>query len=260
MRIYSWNMLFENKKLEEAFTFIKELEFDILCLQEAPDEFLKRLSALPFHMASAPDDDYESEGKSHRVHLAILSRYPIKAAHAFALPDRTLSRPLRGKIFVFLLQSLGIWPRHKNLGNRHGLYADLQSPRGLMRVFSLHLSVTAPVHRKEELGIAFSHLDPSLETIVCGDFNILESYRVSPASWLLGGTLSDVCMTRAERRWMEAAFKEHGFANPLLGHVTHPFSSSQLDHILLSKDLMATDMEVLKNAHGSDHRPIRVTL
>jgi len=99
--------------------------------------------------------------------------------------------------------------------------------------------------------------DPSIPTIVCGDFNILESLHITPLNWVFGGRMRDV-LHRRERTHIEERFVEHELTNALRGSTTHPITQSQLDHILLSHSFTIKNAAVLPDRIGSDHHPIFV--
>lgn len=256
MTIYSWNMLFRNKRLAEALAFVRESDADIFCLQEVPGEFLEELKKLPCHVAAAPEVDRLYAGVRSTQYVVILSRFPIKRHGRVPLPYWEPHLPWRARFVVCLFVQLRIWAL--GVGNRHAVYADLETPRGAVRVFNIHLPLATPAWREEEFELAMAELDPAVPAIVCGDFNTLEKPHVTPLSWLLGGTLGDMLLARRERSRVEALFAEHGFANPLRGARTQVLSQSQLDHILVSPHFSTTTTSVLPERCGSDHHPIRV--
>ena len=112
----------------------------------------------------------------------------------------------------------------------------------------------------KEFETALAERDPSIPTIVCGDFNTIESPRVSLLNWLLGGSVSHAINYNLERTLVEKHFVEHELHNPLRGQVTHLFADSQLDHILVSHSFSTKSASVLADRVGSDHHPIRVDI
>jgi endonuclease/exonuclease/phosphatase family metal-dependent hydrolase len=258
MKIYSWNMLFKNRELDRAFSFIQETPWDIFCLQEVPEAFLARLQTLPVSVAAAPEADraYGRERLTHYV--VILSRYPILKSKLIPFPYHDPDQLPLGKFFTGIMFRLRLWA--KALGNRHAIYADIETSRGLVRVFNIHLSLLTPAIRLAEFELAMTERESSQPTIVCGDFNILESLHITPLNLLLNGKISDVFSYLRERRQIEQRFSGHGFHNPLRGKSTHPLSRSQLDHILASNSFSVTEAEVLKDRIGSDHCPIRIEI
>ncbi len=61
-----------------------------------------------------------------------------------------------------------------------------------------------------------------------------------------------------ERKQAEARFRDVRLKNPLRGRVTHGFSRSQLDHILVPEDVKVLRAEVVRKTYGSDHHPVLV--
>ncbi|MBI2612579.1 endonuclease/exonuclease/phosphatase family protein [Candidatus Kaiserbacteria bacterium] len=255
MKIYSWNIFFRNGKLERAFKFIKELDYDVLCLQEVPEEFLDKLRKLPVHIAFAPDVDRIYPERIERNFLVILSRHPIVAHSAFAL--EVPFQPLRTRLFAKAMRPI-YWSRVRN---RHGFFADIQIEElpTPVRVFCLHLTLAHPEARRREFEIAMREYDATLPTIVCGDFNILDTPLVAPFNWLLGGRVSDALRYQRERAQFEERIARLGLANPLNGKRTH-LISGQLDHILISQNLSIESAHVVSERIGSDHYPIHVEI
>ena len=248
-------MLFRNRELDRAFEFIARSDFDIFCLQEVPETFLARLRALPYHLAEAVDVD-RLFAKTNRNHLVILSRHPIAASASLPWPDYWPLLPLRTKLFVRCMRPL-YWSM---IRNRNGLYADIQAPGSSLRVFNLHTALTRPDLRIREFERIMTERDPSRPTIVCGDFNTIESPKMSILNWFVGGGAADALFYRRERNALEKRFAEHALSNPLRGKVTHNFSGSQLDHILVPHSFSVKNAGVLPDSVGSDHHPIRVEI
>ncbi len=251
MNIYSWNMLFNNKRLDDALEFIRRSDFDFFCLQEVPESFLKRLQTLPFHVAYATDVDRISP-RAERIYLVTLSRHPIENQREVSFPDYLEKLPWRSRFFVFLMRPLG-WTRIKN---RSCFYLDANVKGQVTRIFNLHLILANPQWRLEEFERAMAERNPSLPTIVCGDFNVLESPRVSILNWILGGRIGDTVLWNRERITIEQRFISHELTNPLRAKSTHPLSRSQLDHILVSHHLNVREASVIPERYGSDHHPI----
>lgn len=254
MKIYSWNMLFTNQKLDQAFDFISQSDFDIFCLQEVPADFLERLKELPYHISSRIDAERVLPAGALPNFVVTLSKHPIENEGEVPFPDYWHQLPLRTRWFVWIMKPFGF----AHIKNRGGHFADIRVGDTLARVFNLHLILAHPVWRLEEFEAAMLHRDPARPTIICGDFNVLESRHITIANWLLGGQAWDAILSKRERTIIEQRFVAHELTNALAGTVTHRFSQSQLDHILLSKDFSVKKAEVLQDSRGSDHRPIYV--
>lgn len=256
MTVYSWNMLYRNKRLDEAFEFIRSSEWDVFCLQEVPETMLERLRTLSCEIAFRQDVEKLFDDSTVIMYNVILSRYPIRASSEVPFPDYQGPEPLRTKVFRRIM------PEHfPALRNRGGVIADIDVNGAAVRIFDLHLILAAqPRQRLEEFERAMAKRDPSLHSIVCGDFNTLEKPHITILNWLFGGSLSHAAFYKRERMLIEERFVEHGLWNPLRGSRTHGLSRSQLDHILVSRELAVERAEVLPDRHGSDHHPIRAVV
>ncbi len=256
MTIYSWNMLFRNRELDRAFDFIAKSDFDIFCLQEVPEEFLKRLQSLPCRIAYRIDVERLFKEGTVRNYVVILSKHPIEAQGEIPFPEYWHLLPWRTRLFVRLMRPFGF----SKIRNRGGLYADLQINGLPLRVFNLHLILAQPTWRLKEFETAMVERDPARPTIVCGDFNTIQAPHISILNWILGGRISDAALYNRERTHLERRFVEHALTNALIGGITHPLSQSQLDHILVSHSFTIKNAEVLPDRIGSDHHPICVEI
>ena len=268
MVIYSWNMLFSNERLDDAFAFIRDADFDIFCLQEVPEKFLERLKALPFHLVSRHERRIPVKRGTVPNFVVILSKHPIEQHRSVSLSSShpSHSLPLHTRMFVrFTPLTLFSDVREAVVHGfsdleRGALYADIAIGDIPVRVFNFHLTLTQPAWRIDEFRSTLAKRDREKRTIVCGDFNTLEKPHVSILNWLLGGRTSDALLYRRERTTIERHFVEHELVNPLRGSVTHPLSQSQLDHVLVSRSFSIKNASVISNRHGSDHHPIRVEI
>lgn len=255
MKIYSWNMLFRNQELDRAFDFIEETEFDIFCLQEVPEGFLRRLQKLPYFIAYRIDVERIVDDDVHPHYVVILSKHPIAAQGEIPLPDYQELLPLRSRAFIRLMKPFGF----AKIRNRGAIYADIRVPSipRTVRVFNLHLILARPEWRLKEFETAMAERDPSRPTIVCGDFNTIESAHISGLNWILGGRAHEAFLYTRERTQLEERFVAHELQNVLRDNVTHPLSRSQLDHILVSHSFSIQEASVVPDRIGSDHHPIR---
>jgi endonuclease/exonuclease/phosphatase family metal-dependent hydrolase len=255
MKIFSWNILYRNQELDRAFQFIAESDFDIFCLQEVSEQFLKRLQTLPYFIAFRTDvERLLKEGTEHNF-IVTLSKHPIKAQGEIPYPDYWPLLPLRTRLFVHSMPSRFF----SKIRNRGGLYADVTLDGGMsLRVFNLHLVLAQPLWRLKEFELAMAARDHTRPTIVCGDFNTIEAPHISILNWILGGRAHDSLFYGRERTHIEQRFVEHELHNPLRNTITHPLSRSQLDHILVSHSFSIKNAAVLPDRFGSDHHPIRV--
>ncbi len=113
--------------------------------------------------------------------LAIFSRFPIKNAHAVALPN--------GKD-----KMLG---KEKRLGYLRALVADIAHPAaGDFRAVTVHLDAhSSRAHRHRQMKIVLDHLEtlPSLPTVIGGDWNTT-TYNAQSANRAIAGYFRRVLM------------------------------------------------------------------
>lgn len=256
MKIYSWNILYRNRELGRAFDFISKSEFDIFCLQEVPEHFLKRLQTLPCFIAFRIDAERLWGKMRERLYVVTLSRHPLTASGEIPFPEYWHLLPLRTRLFVKFMP----YRFFAQVRNRGGLYADVMVGEQSIRAFNLHLILAQPAWRMREFELAMMKRDPARPTIVCGDFNMLQKPHVTLLNWILGGKVSDALLYNRERTHIERRFLKHGLVNTLAGGMTHPLSQSQLDHILVSRSFSVENASVLPDRVGSDHHPIRVDI
>lgn len=244
-------MLFRNQEPERALEFIRTADFDVMCLQEVPKHFLDRLKELPLYMEYATDVDRLTPAVE-RIYLVILSRHPLTNKREIPFPEYWPHLPWRTRLFVYLMR-----PFHfSKIRNRSCFSVDVSLDGTLVHIFNLHLILAHPEWRLQEFERAMAERDRSRPGIVCGDFNILESPKVSILNWMLGGRMGDALLWTRERMHIENRFVMHELSNPLRGKKTHPLSRSQLDHILVSRELSVTKAEVIPERYGSDHHPV----
>lgn len=252
MQIYSWNMLYRNEEQDRAFEFIKESDFDIFCLQEVPEVFLARLRTLPYHLAAEVEVERLLPSGVNRNYVVTLSRYPILHDSVISYPDYWSLLPLRARLFVHLMPSRYF----SRIRNRGGHYADVVVDGVTVRVVNVHLVQAHPAWRLQELATALSTLDPAKRSVVCGDFNTHSKPYTALINWILGGRISDFLFYQRERAQVDQTIRAHDLINPLAGKVTHDFSRSQLDHILVSSAFSVQSAQVIPDRYGSDHHPI----
>jgi endonuclease/exonuclease/phosphatase family metal-dependent hydrolase len=254
MKIYSWNVLRSNRKLEEVYGFIEKLDFDVLCLQEVTEEMLSRFKQMPFHIAYNVERFAEnSRSKVSRNYAVILSRPEIRSQGKIQFPE--LLRTFNSNRFEAFMKRVEKWESVTNLG---AVYADIEIEGKLTRVFCVHLALWNPQTRTKEFEHLMEFLPKEGPTIVCGDFNILEYGPIKILNWLLSGSFYEGMPWYPERRLFEERFTKHNFKNPLRGMITHAFSHSQLDHVLLSPELTSVKSWVEEDSRGSDHQPVGV--
>lgn len=112
--------------------------------------------------------------------LSMFSRFPIKNAHAVALPN--------GKD-----KMLG---KEKRLGYLRALVADIEHPAGDFRAVTVHLDAhSSRKHRHLQMKVILEHLEtlPDLPTIIGGDWNTT-TYNAQSANRAIAGYFRNVAM------------------------------------------------------------------
>jgi endonuclease/exonuclease/phosphatase family metal-dependent hydrolase len=248
-------MYLKNAELDRAFAFIRDSEWDVFCLQEVPETFLKRLRTLPAEVASAIESDRIINGERMTIYSVTLSRLPIHSTKSIPLPLHELNLPVRGKLFLWFMYAIGLWI--KGVGSRYALRTDVETVPGTVRILNLHLLLPkSPKARVAEFEGAMLEHDPTVPSIICGDFNTVEAPHLSILNWIFGGNVGDSVFYTRERLHLEKRFAEYEVTNALRGKVTHPLAQSQLDHILVSKHFTIQNATVIPELFGSDHHPI----
>ena len=109
---------------------------------------------------------------------ALLSRYPIRDARALALPNGVDKMA----------------HREKRLGRQAAVVATIDFPEGAVQAVSLHLDAqSTQQHRLVQMRIVLDQLDPSMPTIIGGDWNT-STYDSSHALWAILGFWRRVAM------------------------------------------------------------------
>lgn len=255
MKIYSWNINSHNKKLDEVFKFIQQLEFDAICLQEVPKDFLDRLKELPYSIVYHIDFNRIFSKKTEPFYIAILTPHKIISKKIFSI-SKGEKQPLRTRLFVKVMKVFN-WSRVDNHG---ALYADIEvhNVSKVFRLFCAHLRNSGPSEHTKEFSILEKFIGSERFNIICGDFNIIDNSILKPFNWIMGSTLKEGAPWFSERKTMELLFSKLGLQNPLSKKKTHTLFSNQLDHILVPKNLTDIKSKVHAEPIGSDHYPVSV--
>ncbi len=234
--------------MSQVAKYIREADFDVLCLQEVTPALLEELKKMPFHLTYHVDVlRLFGKGRSEYNYVALLSKIPFE--HTGTLQFLDFPFPAHTRAFVTFM-SLFKW---SFVTERGAVYADIRRGTEVVRIFSVHFTLWGPGNRQKEFDAVVGHMQPGVPSVVCGDFNIIEYPPLKVLNWLLGSTLTEAMPWYPERDIIEEKFAEAGMKNPLRSLTTHPFSRSQLDHILVSADVVVEGVSVETERHGSDH-------
>jgi endonuclease/exonuclease/phosphatase family metal-dependent hydrolase len=272
LTIASWNVNVLNSRIPAVKYWISNTAWDIFCLQEVSSELLKILSKkdtgweMIFTHESVLRWPTKDELPSYSVILArgsakILRRQKIDF-------PKEPPRKLRSKIFIWLLSMIGIF--HGAVEDPAFLYADVDVKGNVFRVFSTHFTLSNPAERSLQWNTLIEKIIfQASGNIVCGDFNIMETFVGALINYFLGATfrIRDFFETDRERIKREDMFKDWGFVNPLRGKTTSKSLAGnlQLDHILVPKgtfiwEAWVSDLDTRNRFNGSDHAMVQVTI
>lgn len=67
MKIFSWNIYYNNKRNEEILEFIRRSDFDIFCLQEVSEKLLGLLKKERFNMTVSQDHKRMDDGGGYHM-------------------------------------------------------------------------------------------------------------------------------------------------------------------------------------------------
>jgi endonuclease/exonuclease/phosphatase family metal-dependent hydrolase len=250
MKIYSWNVLYINKHILEMSDFIERLDFDVLCLQEVPIALLEIVKKSFENIAYGTEVQDEHGMETYSV---IISKHAILKSESYEVPLPSV--PFRARITMKLMSVIDTWNKMIKKGS---VFADILMEGKLVRVYCVHLTIAGPTFRAKEFQTTLNRRGENIPEIIAGDFNIVEHPLIKIYSWLLGSPLKEGMPWFPERRRFDKKLDEEGLQNPLKGRITHPFSVSQLDHILLSRGIIATKAWVELDSYGSDHQPVGI--
>jgi endonuclease/exonuclease/phosphatase family metal-dependent hydrolase len=271
LKILSWNVNYENTRIEEVCVFVRKMlieeSYDLLCMQEVSEQLFKRLSNnTDFFIEKGLDAALQFPDGAHPIYHVIISK--IKASSSKELAAILIPNIHTGNPFSPFLRFKNIWinPALK----RGFLSADFSfntnSTAHSLRIFSIHPPLSSPQDRIDDLALVFKELSKDSPNIVCGDFNILETYPVKLLNWMLRGHFKQALPSFPERSQMELLFKIVGLKNPHAGmHLkTQREARSQLDHILVPITATVIDQTALTGTRagfiGSDHYPVVATV
>lgn len=255
MKIYSWNVYCYNRRREEVCAYIRKLDFDVLCLQEVTPKLLECLKEFPYEIVYHTHViRFQASSYEERNYVVLLSKLPIRSHGTLDFADLPLPAYLRG--LVRFLHRF----RWSLITERGSVYADVLYGDIPIRVFSTHLTLWGPGNRAEEFSVLMKHVLHGMPTVIAGDFNVIEYGPMKIASWILGAPIREALPWYPERALFEERFRKYGFVNPHRKQITHGFSRSQLDHVLVSRELSATRAWVDPELHGSDHYPVGAEL
>ena len=248
MRVLTWNVYKDNRRLHKVFNFLKNGKFDVLCLQELPLHATKELESLgAYRVLEDASVIYKDAWKEpERMCSAIISSFPIHnygvVRHKGFYEEKT-PRDIRYADF-----------------KADSLYVDIETEGRKLRIFNVHFKcVAGPHHRLSQLRDVLERFHPERENIVCGDFNAFGHPMVNPfVAGYFGYRMREWLVN--EKKLLAKAFEHHGLQNPFRNSVTFLKFPMQLDYILVPEKTRVRAQKRFLSSHGSDHLPLSVDI
>ena len=245
LSLLDWNVWVFNEDLEGVLAFITAENADVVCLQEVSVPLLEKLTRetpYPF-LFKARDAYHKRDGDRNPSFLVIMARHRVVGADAIVFK--------RQKKRILLARLLGI---------EEGIefqYADILCGEKRVRFFNVHLECVAGPKRRVAQFDEVTRLFQYGANIVCGDLNILRVWYTFFFRLVLGSW--DELWER-EHDFFARVFGKHALSNIFEGAVTHDFTGTQLDYILVPKATRVEEKVLFEDTFGSDHRPMLVRL
>lgn len=244
MKIVSWNVLNRNRRVDLVEKFIRDVDADVLALQELSEEHIAAIRNIDGYALHLADDFVEKREISY---LGLLTRLPSRDVKVIVHNrEHAVSPSIAGRVMRWreCLQSQSVLVE---VGARE------------VRVVNVHLScAVSPRVRAAQLAEMVEHFGSDDAVALCGDFNSFAKPMLNIAiGWAFGFGLPDL-MTDEERLIAEFAATlnmERNFTDV----ITLPRYRLQLDHIL-TRGLNIISNHVEIECFGSDHRPLVATL
>lgn len=239
----SWNVFNENEDADRILACLDRHPADVVLLQEATPDHLAALASRYPHMATARD--YLLKGVA--CHLAIAARTPLADVRVIEHAPATKRPP------TWLGRAMG-WTEFIDT-----VSAEIEAAPGWrLRLVVAHTSAAAgPSARMAEVEAAAVQIPPDGPCLFAADFNSFAAPWNAPFAALpLGYSWRDFGVH--ERRALDAWFAARGFARAVRG-VTFPKFRLQMDQVY-GRDVDLRHAEIVADAFGSDHRPIRLEI
>jgi endonuclease/exonuclease/phosphatase family metal-dependent hydrolase len=242
IKIFSWNMYYNNKDFSKALKFLEARSADVICLQEVPMDIVRDLKKKPWYVSQAKA---RHRGLSRtKTRNVILSRYPIKEKGSFSFVEE---------------KKVSLKSRITGLsGPLEFQYVDIKLEKKKVRIFNSHLECnTSPSFRVKQFKQLLQLSNKSSVNIYCGDLNTYGEWYVNVfVGYISNYKIKDI--PKSEKALFSELFAKHDLNDIFQGEVTYPLFRLQLDHILVPNNMRVVSKNVYKKRYGSDHRPIWV--
>jgi len=247
MRIVSWNVNSRNKKIKKGIHYILSLSPDVICLQEVPQRILSYLQTLSDYSLSTCFDSKHHKIPQKNIYVCTLTKQqPMRVTkHTY---DNGFSNSLLTKFYTFLLH---VEEKHMVL------VVTLMIHRKKIQIANTRLSCAIGTHdRLQELTTLIQKTKhPTIPTIYCGDFNVVDSKIFNRLTgWIRGFDHFDYLLD--ERKAFEALYTKEHLVNIFRGKSTSIINRPllQLDHILVPYSFITIGNGLTRKRYGSDHK------
>jgi len=237
MKVLTWNVYKDNKKMSKLILQLQKEDADIVCLQEVPERFLEKLSGMyEFVVSSNEGWTYRKTGEEILILNVILSKFEISHVFTQDISLHTLFEARKYKQFSSEFISATI--------NVKGINYE---------VSNTHLRCVAPpwvrVKQFEEI---LKNIDTNKRNIICGDLNTFSWPLLNLLIWKRYSYTFKEIWTNG-RKIFDTIFTTHNLVNPHRGVGTFKLFPVQYDYILVDKEIVVNSSQKIKQLSGSDH-------
>lgn len=257
MRIISWNVYVHNKRLKRAVAYVLSLAPDVVCLQEVPSSLLPALAALPNYSLTSCFDWKHDRDETKHAYICTLTKMKPKSQERYVYDtERSTSIFTHAYTNIYHIQE-----QHQAI-----VVTLAVGKNRSIRIVNTRLSCAVGIgdRLREFTALVQQTKHPTIPTLYCGDFNILDNQPVNKLTgWIRGFTRRDYTLN--ERDLFEKIWKEEGVTNIFKGSSTTFYSVGntpllQPDHILVPQSVFCSMHRIIQTRFGSDHKILDATV
>ncbi|MFC1722370.1 endonuclease/exonuclease/phosphatase family protein [Patescibacteria group bacterium] len=249
MKIISWNVKQNNKKIKKLLKFLSSIDADIICLQELPHEALDYINNYFKDRHISSTLDFDAKLKSKNTYICTISKLKPYKYDDFSYYENSVSTILNN---LFYEKVRKVKEQHKALR----IFFTIKEKN--ICVINARLSCAIdPLGRIVQVERLLNYKCKDSTNIVCGDFNVVSSRFFNRVTgWMRGFNKNDYSLN--EREAIEKLFYLNDFKNTFkdIGTMFVPSKLFQTDHILVPSSTEYSYKEISKKRFGSDHKMI----